>query len=50
MAIKKIINMFGLIGYRTEWGYEFPLSLYMQLWDVFRKNKDLIIKESQRLF
>jgi len=45
MEMKKIINMFGLIGYRTEWGYEFPLSLYMQLWDVFRKNKDLIIKE-----
>ena len=28
------LRRFGLYGYRTEWGYEFPLSIYLRLKDV----------------
>lgn len=43
--MRRIINMFGLVGYRSEWGHEFPLSLYLQLWDVYQKGEHFITKE-----
>lgn len=41
--MKRIIHMYGLIGYRLEWGYEFLLSLYLMLEDAYKKNQ-LVIK------
>lgn len=37
-----VLNRFGLYGYRSEWGYEFPLSLFFQLADIYNDRSSLI--------
>lgn len=36
----RILVCYGLIGYRENWGYEFPLSLYLMI-----KNSNIVKKE-----
>ena len=39
--MQDILQRFGLYGFRYEWGYEFPLSLFLQLKDI-RDNTQLL--------
>lgn len=34
-----VLHKFGLSGYRKEWSYEFPLSLYLKLYDLHNGNR-----------
>lgn len=37
-----VLNRFGLYGYRCEWGYEFPLSLFLQLSDIYNDSSEIV--------
>ncbi|WP_432649176.1 hypothetical protein [Huintestinicola sp.] len=43
--MQDILQRFGLYGFRSEWGYEFPLSLFLQLKDIRDKTKLLTLSE-----
>ena len=44
-ALTKIIKKTGLYGYRVEWNEEFPLALYLKLYDVVNNTDFLDLKE-----
>lgn len=43
--MQDILQRFGLYGFRYEWGYEFPLSLFLQLKDIRDKTQLLTLSE-----
>ncbi|MBP0958085.1 MAG: hypothetical protein J5997_12065 [Oscillospiraceae bacterium] len=43
--MQDILQRFGLYGFRFEWGYEFPLSLFLQLKDIRDKTQLLTLSE-----
>lgn len=38
-TMSDVLHKFGLLGYRKEWSYEFPLSLYLKLYDLHNGNR-----------
>lgn len=40
--MQAVLERFGLFGYRQEWGYEFPLSCFLQLKDIANKTEQVI--------
>ena len=38
-TMSDVLHKFGLLGYRKEWSYEFPLSLYLKLYDLHTGNR-----------
>ena len=52
-ALTKLIEKIGLYGYRIEWDEEFPLALYLKLYDIVNNThffdlKELTIEESYK--
>lgn len=43
--MERILNFYGLIGYRENWSYEFPLSLYLKLKNISQGREELEIAE-----
>jgi len=41
-ALTKLIKKIGLYGYRIEWDEEFPLALYLKLYDIVNNTHFLI--------
>ena len=35
LEVERLLSVFGLIGYRENWTYEFPISLFLKLKDSF---------------
>lgn len=33
--VERVLSIFGLVGYRENWTYEFPISLFIKLKDSF---------------
>lgn len=44
-GLTKLIKRVGIYGYRTEWDEEFPLSLYLKLYDIIYDKNYLDLKE-----
>ena len=44
-SLTKLIERVGIYGYRTEWDEEFPLSLYLKLYDIIYDRNYLDLKE-----
>ena len=44
-SLTKLIKRVGIYGYRTEWDEEFPLSLYLKLYDIIYDKNYLDLKE-----
>ena len=43
--MQDVLERFGLFGYRQEWGYEFPLSCFLQLKDIANETEHVIVSE-----
>ena len=43
--MERILNKFGLYGYRMEWDSEFPLSLFLKLKSVYEKTDVMSVSE-----
>lgn len=43
--MKNIFVKYGLLGYRHSWGYEFPISLFLKLLDISKRNNLIKLEE-----
>ncbi len=43
--MERVIKYYGLIGYRENWSYEFPLSLFLRLKNIVHGQNELVIGE-----
>lgn len=51
-AMTCILKKYGLLGYRESWSYEFPVSLYLKLIDIYNSSNDMkfhIVSEKDNL-
>ena len=39
--VERVLLVFGLVGYRENWTYEFPISLFLKLKDSFNDTNTL---------
>lgn len=44
-SLTELIKRVGIYGYRTEWDEEFPLSLYLKLYDIIYNRNYLDLKD-----
>lgn len=43
--MERILVLYGLVGYRENWNYEFPLSLYLMLKNISKGKNKLAINK-----
>lgn len=44
-SMKTVLHKYGLLGYRKEWGYDFPMSLLVKVMDISKKSDRIWLKE-----
>ncbi len=45
VEMERVIKYYGLVGYRENWSYEFPLSLFFRLKNIVQGQNELVLGE-----